>query len=70
MLINNITYSSRERGQPGHRFMLPLCNEETLAALGIGLDLIQETCRFATAYVEAALHTPAACGIVAPSGRG
>jgi len=62
MLINNITYSSRELQRPGHSFMLSLCNEGTLASLGVSLDLLSETCRFATAYVEAALQSPAACG--------
>lgn len=69
MLLNNITYSTEQSGQPGHRFILPLCNADTLESLGLSLDLVRETSRFATTYVAAALGSLAACGLTGAAPR-
>jgi len=54
-LINNITHASANYKVNGTDFMLPLCNRETLALLGITENEMGELCRVATEYVRYAI---------------
>lgn len=51
-LINNITTSAEAKQREGTDFMLPLCNEETLALLGILPEQLEVLCGYCTGYVR------------------
>jgi hypothetical protein len=51
-LINNITASGDTAKTNGVEYMLPLCNERTLAILGLSLDELESLCAAATGYVR------------------
>jgi hypothetical protein len=51
-LINNITASGDTAKTNGVEYMLPLCNERTLAALGLSLEELESLCAAATGYVR------------------
>lgn len=55
MLVNNVTSGAAYSGGPGRRFILPLCNRETLATLGLPVARLVDLCRFGTRYVHAVL---------------
>jgi hypothetical protein len=51
-LINNITASGDTEKVNGAEYMLPLCNEQTLATLGLSHDEVESLCAAATGYVR------------------
>lgn len=50
-LINNITASGDTAKVSGVDYMLPLCNERTLAMLGLSFEELEALCAAATGYV-------------------
>ncbi len=69
-LINNITTSAQAKQAAGAKFMLPLCNEETLALLGISEAELRPLCRAATRFLRHVLDQtqdqPALLGLPTP----
>lgn len=51
-LINNITTSAKESCQAGSEFMLPLCNKETLALLGVSVQELKELSAACTSFIR------------------
>ncbi|EFJ50644.1 hypothetical protein VOLCADRAFT_120613 [Volvox carteri f. nagariensis] len=51
-LINNITTSAKETAQSGQEFLLPLCNSDTLAVLGISRSELAELCVASTHFIR------------------
>ncbi|KXZ47374.1 hypothetical protein GPECTOR_36g95 [Gonium pectorale] len=51
-LINNITTSAKETAQSGQEFLLPLCNADTLAVLGISPAELAELCSASTHFIR------------------
>jgi hypothetical protein len=69
-LINNITASAQAKQASGAEFMLPLCNAETLALLGMSEAELRPLCRAATRFLRHVLDQtqdqPALLGLPTP----